>query len=118
MTTSNVGETLVRDIMYLSQELHDMRRRKDEAYTERNRVVAFLAKILNNINSSNVSVCKTSIEGWDPEWHGCVFIESPVGQLSWHFHDDDAYLFKDLPQREAVWDGHTTDEKYSLMEKY
>jgi hypothetical protein len=28
------------------------------------------------------------------------------------------YLFENLPLYEKAWDGHTTEEKYSLIEKY
>jgi hypothetical protein len=55
---------------------------------------------------------RTAIEGWSPEWHGCVYIDLPTGQVSWHFHDDQAHLFAFLPPYEGEWDGHDTPEKY------
>lgn len=78
-------------------------------YTERNTLVAFLARQFTS------GLRKTEIEGWDPEWHGCVFIDSPEGQLSWHYHDSDAHLFAGLPPYEKPWDGHTTAEKYTRL---
>lgn len=81
----------------------------DAAYTERNRLVALLASMFPS------AVCKTAIEGWDPAWHNCVFIDFPWGQASWHFHDSDAHLFEHLPQAEVKWDGHTTEEKYEAI---
>lgn len=81
----------------------------DAAYTERNRLVAFLARKFPS------GLRKTEIEGWDPEWHGCVFIDTPEGQMSWHYHDSDAHLFAGLPPYEKPWDGHTTPEKYERL---
>ncbi len=91
----------------------------NEVYTERNRVVAALAKILSMMGS-NVGVAKTNIEGWLPEWHTCVFIDLPrnEGQLSWHFHDSDAYLLDGLPEYKGKWDGHTTEQKYEDLARY
>jgi hypothetical protein len=62
-----------------------------------------------------VRVTKTAIDGWDVAWHNCVYVMTPTGQASWHFHDDDAHLFADLPHGDVVWDGHTTPEKYDRL---
>jgi hypothetical protein len=43
----------------------------DAAYTERNRLVALLASMFPSV------VDQTAIEGWDPEWHNCVYIDFP-----------------------------------------
>jgi hypothetical protein len=82
---------------------------RDGAYTERNRLVALLASIYPS------GVKKTAIPGWDEAWHGCVYIDLPVGQASWHFHDSEAHLFAHLPSYEGEWDGHTTEEKYERL---
>jgi hypothetical protein len=87
-------------------DLEAMRQQKDGAYFERNQVVAALAKCFPS------GVAKTAIEGWSEDWHGCVYIDLPTGQVSWHFHDSQAYLFKDLPPYAGAWDGHDTPEKY------
>jgi hypothetical protein len=63
-----------------------------------------------------VGVAKTAIVGWSPEWHGCVYIDLPTGQVSWHYHDREAYLFENLPPYEGEWDGHDTPEKYRRVE--
>ena len=81
----------------------------DDAYTERNRLVAHLASIYPS------GTRRTEIEGWDPEWHGCVFIDTPEGQMSWHYHDREAHLFAHLPPYEKPWDGHSTPEKYERL---
>lgn len=82
---------------------------KDVAYEERNRVVAAIASIYP------AGTKRTNIEGWDPEWHGCVYIDLPAGQVSWHYHDDQAHLFANLPPYEGEWDGHDTPEKYRRL---
>jgi hypothetical protein len=93
--------------------LEAMRLRKDRAYEERNRVVAFLAHLLPAVQT------KTDIPGWDPEWHGCIYIILPNGhQLSWHFHETLAHLFQHVPIGHVEYDGHTTDEKYRRIEQY
>jgi len=86
-----------------------LRERKDSAYLERNQVVAALAKCFPS------GVARTAIEGWSEDWHGCVYIDMPTGQASWHFHDSQAYLFADLPPYAGKWDGHTTEEKYQRI---
>ena len=82
---------------------------RDGAYTERNRLVAFLASIYPS------GVKRTAIPGWDEAWHNCVYIDLPVGQASWHYHNDEAHLFAHLPPYESEWDGHTTEEKYERL---
>ena len=86
-----------------------MKARKDAAYEERNKVVAALAKLFPS------GVAKTAIEGWSEDWHGCVYIDLPTGQVSWHFHDSQAYLFDGLPSYPGTWDGHDTPEKYRRL---
>ena len=82
---------------------------RDAVYTERNRLVAFLASIYPS------GVKKTAIPGWDEAWHNCVYIDFPIGQASWHYHNDEAHLFAQLPPYESEWDGHTTEEKYERL---
>jgi len=81
----------------------------DQAYEERNRLVALLARLYPS------GLLKTDIPGWDPEWHNCVLIDTPAGQLSWHFHDRELFLFEGLPPYSGHWDGHTTPEKYQRI---
>jgi Lar family restriction alleviation protein len=89
--------------------LAEMEARKDAAYLERNQVVAALAKCFPS------GVARTAIEGWSEDWHGCVYIDLPTGQASWHHHDSQAYLFEGLPPYTKPWDGHTTEEKYRRL---
>lgn len=89
--------------------IKEMEARKDAAYLERNQVVAALAKCFPS------GVARTAIEGWSEDWHGCVYIDLPTGQASWHFHDSHAHLFAGLPAYAGSWDGHTTEEKYARL---
>ena len=91
------------------EALAEMEARKDAAYLERNQVVAALAKAFPS------GVARTAIDGWSEDWHGCVFIDLPTGQASWHFHDSQAYLFADLPPYTGQWDGHDTPLKYRRL---
>ena len=86
-------------------------REKDAVYRERNILVALLAGMFPS------GVKRTPIEGWDPEWTNCCYIDFPWGQASWHFHDSDSHLFAHLPVYTGEWDGHTTEEKYTAIKK-
>lgn len=89
--------------------LEEAKRDKDQAYEERNRLVALLAK------TAPSGIATTNIEGWNPEWHGAVYIDFPWGQASWHFHDSQRHLFDNIPPYDGEWDGHTTEEKYQKI---
>lgn len=96
-------------IVALKEQLADMETRKDAAYLERNQVVAALAKCFPS------GKARTAIEGWSEDWHGCVYIDLPTGQASWHYHDSHARLFNSIPHYLGAWDGHTTEEKYARL---
>ena len=83
---------------------------KDQAYLERNRLVALLSKLFP------AGTARTAIDGWSEDWHGCVYIDFPWGQASWHYHDSQAYLFAHLPPYSGSWDGHTTEQKYAAID--
>ena len=93
----------------VASELEEMRQRKDDAYFERNQIVAALAKCFPS------GIAKTAIEGWSEDWHGCVYINLPTGQVSWHFHESQAHLFAALQPYIGSWDGHDTPEKYRRL---
>lgn len=73
---------------------------KDQAYTERNYVVSALAKAYPSGKRPTV------IEGWNPEWNNCVYIQLPTGQISYHYHDNLKELFDWLPDHTLPYDGH------------
>jgi hypothetical protein len=87
------------------------RENTNNAYKERNQLVALLSTLFPS------GKAKTAIEGWDEAWHGCVYIDFPWGQASWHYHIDDEWMFEHLPQYTMQWDGHTTDAKYRAIAK-
>ena len=87
----------------------DLEARKDAAYLERNQLVSLLSKLFPS------GIKRTAIEGWSDDWHGCVYIDLPTGQASWHYHDSQAYLFAHLPPYAGEWDGHDTEQKYERI---
>lgn len=84
----------------LQAQLAAAQGKEDSAYLERNRLVALLSKVFPSGKK------KTAIEGWSEDWHGCVYIDLPTGQASWHYHDSQAWLFEHLPEYQGAWDGH------------
>jgi hypothetical protein len=87
---------------------------KDGAYLERNQCVALIAG-LALAAGWRAGITKTAIEGWSEDWHGCVYIDLPAGQVSWHYHDSHAHLFAFLPPYAGEWDGHDTPTKYERV---
>lgn len=98
----------------LRGDLLEMAKRKDAAYEERNHVVAALATMALGAGWC-AGTARTAIPGWSDDWHGCVYIDLPSGQVSWHYHDRHAAMFTYLPRYEGKWDGHTTEQKYSTL---
>lgn len=100
---------------------------KDQAYWERNQLVAALSKIY----PSSLGKHPISDKTWDKDWRNVVYITIPVEcvhflpmslpyivkplQLSWHLHNDDVVYFKHLRRSKTKWDGHTTDQKYDRL---
>lgn len=102
---------------------------KDQAYWERNQLVAALSKIYPSWLEKHPASDKT----WDKDWRTIVFIEIPTEeltnkyvqggfmsrqtrQLSWHLHDSDVVWFDHLEKRKGnSWDGHTSQEKYRRL---
>lgn len=107
---------------YAEEPGRDYRKERDAAYTERNRLVAALARLLltgevpaGRGGTAWLADHDPADAGWDPEWRTIVFIDGPTGQLSWHLHDSDVPLFDGLPRGSNTWDGHTTAEKYERV---
>ncbi len=93
-------------------EVERLSRSRDEAYTERNELVAALSKVfpasLEHHNAGDTS--------WDPEWRTIIAIDLPTGQATWHIHDRERGMFAHLlPRVGYAWDGHTTAEKYARL---
>ncbi len=97
--------------MDMAFEIEKLKDEVASVYNERNCLVAALAHLFP------AGTNKTVIEGWDKEWHNCVYIDTPAGQMSWHYHDAEHAAFDDLPKYWGEWDGHTTAEKYERLAK-
>lgn len=97
-------------LRHRESEVEEQRSKKDGAYEERNRLVAYLASIFPS------ALCKTDIEGWNPEWHWCCYVMTPQGQMSWHVHESQLGLFDHVERKQWAWDGHTTEEKYRRLD--
>lgn len=102
-------EKIKLKIAALQAKIDKMEARKDAAYYERNQVVAALCKCFP------AGRAKTAIEGWSEDWHSCVYIDLPTGQVTWHYRDSHATLFEFLPMYQGKWDGHSTEEKYARL---
>lgn len=102
------GELLAERDKY-KKALEAATKEKDNAYWERNRLVAILARIYPSGRTL------TNIDGWDEKWHNCIYLDTPRGQLSWHIHDDEMVQFASLPEYQGEWDGHSTEEKYRRL---
>jgi len=109
LTLSRAFNELLAERDQLSAQLEAMEARKDAAYLERNQLVALVSKLFP------AGTKRTAIEGWSDDWHGCVYIDLPTGQASWHYHDSQAYLFEHLPPYVGDWDGHSTEQKYERI---
>ena len=92
----------------------ELKNAKDGAYLERNKCVALIARMAL-AQGLTAGVARTAIDGWSDDWHGCVYIDLPTGQVSWHYHDSQSSLFYGLPKYNGAWDGHDTPEKYARV---
>lgn len=109
---------------------------KDQAYSERNRAIQLLTKLLPAHLRRHEPVNDPS---WDPKWRWVVCIHLPGAtpdQLTWHIHEDELPWFDHLPRHPDPgtvnvfgmthpiqilcdgWDGHTTEEKHARIQSY
>jgi hypothetical protein len=118
--------------------MEELRAAKDQAYSERNRVLQLLTKVvpahLRRHEPANDP-------DWDPQWRWVVCVHPPFGpQMTWHIHERELSWFDHLirhpnPGRVMIfdragairhgiftvcegWDGHTTEEKHSRIHYY
>ncbi len=81
----------------------------NQAYVERDMCVAFICLLAHKLGW-NVGLK----QGDDPNWP-LVFVDSPLGQLSWHVKREELMFFPSLSPYLADWDGHSSEEKYKRM---
>lgn len=110
-TAGRVLADMATQMAFAKGELKLANALRDAAYVERNRVVAGFCALALRLGYA-VGRTVTEIEGWEPEWRCCVYVDLPEGQVSWHYHVDDGALFDWLPEYGGAWDGHDTAEKY------
>lgn len=118
---NSMNVNVARNVSELSQlELNalitDLVENKDNAYAERNKCVALIARMAIKLDLV-VGLARHHEEDkdWEDDWRNIVFIELPSGQVSWHIHDSDLPMFKSLLPYEGKWDGHTTELKYERV---
>jgi hypothetical protein len=87
------------------KELLEAETAKNEAYHERNQVVAALTKLYP---------AGIKVDPRDEEWP-VVLIDLPTGQVSWHFHASELDLVAHLGAYPGEWDGHDTGQKYARL---
>ena len=107
------------DFDWMIDEIDRLRLEKNQAYSERNKVVAALAKLVVAISGDDhykhlAAGVKTDLDA-EPGWSTVVFIDYPTGQVSWHFSDEERHLLASLPFYKGEWDGHSTEEKYRRL---
>lgn len=94
---------------YIASQVAAAEKAKDNAYWERNQLVAFLTKLYPSWIGYHDG------EDWEDDWRTIIYIKTPAGQLSWHIHDGDKKYFTHLDPGLEEWDGHTTEEKYQRL---
>lgn len=99
------------------RERDEAKRAKDGAYSERDKCVAAFATCAYSLGWP---VWLAVHEGeWDDDWRNIVFIQTPFGQASWHYHDSEREWFSWIglcqPATPPRWDGHSTPEKYERL---
>ena len=105
------------EIERLKTEIRQLTETKDQAYTERNKLVAYLSTLRNSgiLNAYLARHPENDLE-WDDDWRWIVAFDTSEGQMSWHIHNSEFPLFRHLKViKNYAWDGHTTEEKYNRL---
>jgi hypothetical protein len=72
-----------------------------QVYSERNALAVALAKtVLANGGKAGTGV---DVSGWV-----VLYVDTPAGQVSWHFWEHDHHLLEGVPKYEGEWDGKFT----------
>lgn len=91
--------------------IEDPIRSRDQAYTERNHLVALLAALYPSWKTRHPE----EDESWEDDWRWIIGVQLPTGQATWHVHDSELHLFDHVERRDVAWDGHSTEEKYERI---
>ena len=107
-------------------EIESLEKQKNNAYWERNQLVAAISKIF----PAHLSKHPEEDEEWDDDWRNIVVVYVPMNltmykdsdkqpgdlPMTWHIHDHDMPMFDHLNYKEDYWwDGHSTEEKYKRL---
>lgn len=95
-----------------------LRASRDAAYSERNQVLALLARMALRVGwraGVGEHPAEDKDKDWEADWRTILFVDLPTGQASWHFHDSEKHLLAGLPRYAGEWDGHTTPQKYDRV---
>jgi hypothetical protein len=109
----NIVDSAMKEMLEAKAERNEVREAKDNAYRERDQLVAHLTKIY----PSHLCRHPDEDEEWEDDWRWIICIHSPAGQLTWHIHDSELPMFYHLPERDNHWDGHSTEEKYERLDR-
>ncbi len=100
-------------IKELTLRLERAEKDKDGAYIERNRLVAFLCSLY----PCSIERHPEDDKNWHDDWRWAVYIDTPIGQWSWHLHDSHLQFFDHVSRIQGrKWDGTTTEQKYQAIE--
>lgn len=88
----------------LAQEVVDVyKHRVERAYTERSYASAALARMALR-TGLDAGTGLDDTPGMDG-FRTILYVDTPAGQVSWHYKDDDLWLLDGLPSYEKPWDG-------------
>lgn len=107
-------DAMIRDLEIQCNYLREL---ASKAYAERNKVVAALANAAVKLRMPVLVSTHEAKENeiWDKEWSTVLYIKTPAGQISWHFHDSEAHLIASHVEAPVKFDGHTSAEKYDRL---
>lgn len=105
------ADDAIAGVRLLVASVHDIERNKNNAYAERNKCLVLIALMAQRLGI-NVGIGRHIGEEWEDDWRNILFIDLPSGQVSWHIHDSETYMFYFVGPYSGVWDGHDAEEKY------
>lgn len=102
---------LSQQLLDQQSDINRLTAERDGAYRERAHLVALLAAMTDG------ALIAPALDIDEPGWW-IAYLKIGGRQASWHIAPRDADLFKGIERVEpddprALWDGHTTDEKYA-----
>lgn len=95
--------------------LAEVRAAKDAAYAERDKCVAGFATLAKALGWP--VWLATHVGAWEEDWRNIVCVQTPYGQVSWHYHDSERPWFSSVAfdSPPCAWDGHSTPLKYERL---